>query len=172
MTADPDRPEVLLSISSEVEAAAIVTALAQYGIQAISVGGYVSGFKAEAPGNVAVVVKLAEFDRAKRALAETRQEQAEIDWSNVDVMETAELPAAADRPAGPASARHAVASRVWWTVEFVGIAMCIVVWLFTRELTPPLVYAFAALAVIGIFMALLSASCRGHSDCQRRMSQQ
>ena len=90
MALDHNRPEILLSVADEIEAAAMVTALAEYGVEAFAAGGYTSGFKAEAPGNVAVLVKHADLDRAKQALAEIRQQQGEIDWENVDVMEGAE----------------------------------------------------------------------------------
>ena len=89
MIPDPTHPETLLTVSTEIEAAAIVTALAEYDVEALTVGGYTSGFKAEAPGNVAVVVKLADFDRAKQALTKIQAEQTEIDWSKVDVTEDA-----------------------------------------------------------------------------------
>ena len=73
MTADPNRPEPLLSVRTEIEATAIVTALAGYGIEAFAVGGYTAGFRAEAPGNVQVLVKHANLDRAKQALGEIRR---------------------------------------------------------------------------------------------------
>jgi len=90
MTSDPNRPEVLLSAANEIEAAAMATALAEYGVEAFAAGGYTSGFKAEAPGNVNILVKHADLDRAREALAEIRRQQDEIDWSKVDVMEAAE----------------------------------------------------------------------------------
>jgi hypothetical protein len=90
MTSDPDRPEELLAAANEIEAAAMVNALAEYGVEAFAAGGYTSGFQAEAPGNVKILVKQADLDRAKQALAEILKEQGEIDWSKVDVMEGAE----------------------------------------------------------------------------------
>jgi hypothetical protein len=90
MAPDPNRPEVLLSVANEIEAAAMVNALAELGVEAFAAGGYTSGFKAEAPGDVAVMVKQANLDRAKQALAEIRQQQGHIDWDNVDVMEGVE----------------------------------------------------------------------------------
>lgn len=70
MKPDPERPETLLSVANEIEAAAIVGFLAQYGIKAFAAGGYTSGFKAEAPGDVKILVKQADLDRARQALAE------------------------------------------------------------------------------------------------------
>ena len=90
MTSDPNNPEVLLSVANEIEAGAIVTALAECGIEAFAAGGYTSGFKAEAPGSIALLVKRAELDRAKRVLVELQEEREEIDWSKVDVGETPE----------------------------------------------------------------------------------
>jgi len=85
MVADPMSPEVLVSVPNELEAAAIVDALAEHGIRARAVGGYTSGFRAEAPGDVKVVVGRADRARAEEMLAEIRSEPAEVDWSQVDV---------------------------------------------------------------------------------------
>ena len=160
MASDPNRPEVLLAVSNEVEAVAIVTALAEYGVEAITVGGYTSGFKAEAPGLVAVVVRLADFDRAKQALTEIREQQGKIDWSNVDVAEKAETPAGADELAEGNPQWREASGHFWWTLELLGIAICLAIWLFTRQLTPLLVYAVTALALIGIFLALAPLPAR------------
>jgi hypothetical protein len=160
MTDDPNRPKVLLAVSSEVEAAAIVTALEPHEIEAITVGGYTSGFKAEAPGTVAVVVKMADFDRAKQALAEIREQQGEVDWSKVDVMETAEEPANAEYANNVEPEPSGILYRTWWMVELLGIAICLIIWLFTRKLTPLLVCTAAALAVIGIFLAIAPQAIR------------
>lgn len=75
MTSDPNSPEVLLKVPTEFEAAAIVGALADHGVGALTTGGYTSGFQAEAPGNVAVVVKHVDIDRAKQVLAEIQSQQ-------------------------------------------------------------------------------------------------
>ena len=85
MTADPDNPEVLTSVPSEIEAAAIVTALDSLGIQASATGGYTAGFRAEAPGEVAVTVRRADLDRARQALTKIKHQQSDVDWSNIDV---------------------------------------------------------------------------------------
>jgi hypothetical protein len=79
MTEDPTRPERLLSVPNEIEAAAIVTALASYDIEAFAAGGYTAGFRAEAPGNVTVLVKHADLERAQQALAELRQGPTNVD---------------------------------------------------------------------------------------------
>jgi hypothetical protein len=67
-----------------MEAAAIVHALADRGIFARTIGGWTSGLRAMAPGEVGVVVGEADLARAKEVLAEIRSDTAEIDWSTVD----------------------------------------------------------------------------------------
>ena len=85
MTKDPNNPEVLVSVPSDVEAVAIVTALAARGVAASTTGSYTGGFRAEAPGDINVIVRRADLDRAKQSLIQIQQDVAEIDWSNVDV---------------------------------------------------------------------------------------
>ncbi|MEN6405112.1 MAG: DUF2007 domain-containing protein [Thermoguttaceae bacterium] len=154
MAADPNRPEVLLSISNEIEASAIVNALADHGIRAMAVGGYIAGFRAEAPSSVAVIVSLSDFDRAKQALVEIQREQAEFDWSQVDVMQRAELPASAEQTAAALRWRVVQHNRFWWSLELIGIALCLTLWAFTRELTPLLVYTVTGLTLVGLFLSL------------------
>ncbi len=84
MATDPMSPEVLVSLNNEMEAAAIINALADHGIRAKEIGSYTAGFKAEAPGQVSVVVAQADATRAQKVLAEIRRDFAEIDWSTVD----------------------------------------------------------------------------------------
>jgi len=78
MTADPMRLETLAWLANEFEAALIVNALEEQGIRATAVGGYTSGFRAEAPGGVRVVVTRGDLERAREVLAEARREPAEI----------------------------------------------------------------------------------------------
>ena len=87
MPADPNNPEVLTSVGTDIEAAAIVGALAARGIEAATTGGYTAGFRAEAPGQVHVIVKREDLERARQALAEIEREQPEVDWSQIDVGE-------------------------------------------------------------------------------------
>ena len=85
MPSDPNNPEVLTSVRTEVEAAAIVGALAARGIGASTMGSYTAGFLAEAPGCVNVIVKCKDLARAKHSFAEIQQDQPDVDWSQVDV---------------------------------------------------------------------------------------
>lgn len=87
MTGDPNSPRRLVSVQNEIEAGGLVTALANYGIEARTTGGFTSGFKAEAPGMVQVIVRQADLERARQALAEIQAEQEPVDWSQVDVGE-------------------------------------------------------------------------------------
>jgi hypothetical protein len=83
-------PSPLLSVANEIEAAGIVTALAEYGIEASLIGGFTAGYKAEAPGSVQILVRCSDLDQARRALAEIRKDQGNIDWSTIDVGEPAD----------------------------------------------------------------------------------
>lgn len=70
MRGAPDDSEVLLSVPTEMEAAIIVNVLAEHGVRAVAVGGYTSGFQAEAPGVVKVIVTRADLAEARRVLSE------------------------------------------------------------------------------------------------------
>jgi hypothetical protein len=61
---------VLTAVPNEALAAMIVAALGHEGIMAHAQGSLTSGFRAEAPGNVQVLVRRADLDRA-RALLES-----------------------------------------------------------------------------------------------------
>ncbi len=62
MPSDPNNPEVLTFVRTDFEASAIVAALASRGIEASTTGVYTAGFRAEAPGNVNVIVKYGDLD--------------------------------------------------------------------------------------------------------------
>jgi hypothetical protein len=82
---DPNNPERLISVPTDVEAAAIVAALASHGVEASATGGFTAGFRAEAPGEVQVIVRHADLQRAREILAQIEQVKEKIDWSQVDV---------------------------------------------------------------------------------------
>lgn len=87
MTADPNNPEVLASVPSDIEAAAMVTALSGRGIHASTTGSYTAGFRAEAPGSVHVIVRRQDLDRARCILVELNEDRCDVDWSRVDTGE-------------------------------------------------------------------------------------
>jgi hypothetical protein len=65
---DPQSPQRIASFTSELPAEALVKALAAEGIRAMAVGGYTSGFRAEAPGEVQVVVASKDLPQAREIL--------------------------------------------------------------------------------------------------------
>jgi hypothetical protein len=87
MSDDPNSPCELLSVANEIEAGDLVTALAAYNIEASTVGGFTSGFKAEAPGTVQILVRRSDLGCAVSALAEIQKDEGKVDWSEVDVGE-------------------------------------------------------------------------------------
>ncbi|HTN77287.1 MAG TPA: ribose-5-phosphate isomerase RpiA [Pirellulaceae bacterium] len=82
---DPQSPQRLLRVPSVAEAIAIVTALAEYGIEAFTTGSFTAGFQAEAPGDVAVTVRRGDYARATAALSEIQATRGTLDWSQIDV---------------------------------------------------------------------------------------
>lgn len=84
MTIDPHSPEVLVAVPNDIQAAAIVNALADRGIQATVTGSYTSGFRAEAPGWVSVVVRRMDLDLARQALAGLKPGASDADGSPVN----------------------------------------------------------------------------------------
>ena len=87
MTIDPNSPEVLVVVPNDIQAAAIVNALADRGIQATVTGSYTSGFRAEAPGWVSVVVRRMDLDLARQTLGELKPGTSDLAWSKIDVDE-------------------------------------------------------------------------------------
>ena len=90
MTDDPNNPQVLFTAANEPEAASIVAALAERGIEASATGGLSFPGNLGLDGGVEVMVKHADIDRAKQALAEIREEDRQIDWSQIDTGEAGE----------------------------------------------------------------------------------
>ncbi len=85
MTNTPDSPVALISVPDELEATALVTALADHGIEAHTTGALTAGFRAEAPGEVSVIVRGTDLARAQQALEQIDRERGQVDWSAVDV---------------------------------------------------------------------------------------
>lgn len=74
MTTDPNSPTVVYSADNAIEAAAIVTALEAEGIKTTTTGSYTSGFQAEAPGPVQVVVRQSQAEQAHAVLDRLEEE--------------------------------------------------------------------------------------------------
>ncbi|HRX81793.1 MAG TPA: DUF2007 domain-containing protein, partial [Pirellulaceae bacterium] len=78
MTSDPNSPTVVYSAVNPIEAAAVATALEAEGIETTTTGSYTSGFQAEAPGEIQVVVRQSQAEKA-RAILERLEEEAEME---------------------------------------------------------------------------------------------
>jgi hypothetical protein len=87
MSVDPMKPEILVSVPSDVEAAAIVAGLDAHGIRAISAGEYTAGFRAETPGMVDVIVRSEDLASARQVLTQLQQGSADVDWPLIDESE-------------------------------------------------------------------------------------
>ncbi len=86
-TIDPNNPTPLTRFTNEVEAATILAALAESGIQGTTTGSFTTGFRTEAPGDVTVVVRHCDLQRALEVLAVVEAARKNIDWAAVDVGE-------------------------------------------------------------------------------------
>ncbi|WP_432797231.1 putative signal transducing protein [Poriferisphaera sp. WC338] len=83
-TSHPEDPTVVTSVETELEASLLIESLAEQGIEATSAGQITSGFRAEAPGLVNVLVHIKDLDKAKAAVEAFNKEHIEVDWSSVD----------------------------------------------------------------------------------------
>ena len=80
-----DETIILTQMQTEIEAAMLVDALKEQGIQAVASGGISSGFRTEAPGYVNVLVNQRDLEKARIATEEFNNEHFNIDWDNVDI---------------------------------------------------------------------------------------
>ena len=87
IASDLNNPIVLTRFRSEIEAVAILSALAECGILGTTTGTFTTGFRTEAPGDVSVFVRRGDLPRALEVLSEVEAARTEIDWSSVDVGE-------------------------------------------------------------------------------------
>jgi hypothetical protein len=77
----------LITLPSEREAVAILSALKANGIEAASTGNLSAGFKLEAPGGVDIMVKENEKEKALAVIQEIKVEFSDEDWAGFDVGE-------------------------------------------------------------------------------------
>ena len=80
---DREEPAVLAEVPAEIEAQLIVAALETEGIEAFKSGGYASDFRVGVPGHIKILVRPEDLDRAKEAFAHLRDDDGEINWSNI-----------------------------------------------------------------------------------------
>lgn len=64
---------VLIRVPSELEAAMIVSLLGDHGLDSVADGGFTAGFRAEAPGDVAVRVRREDLVAARQILADAKR---------------------------------------------------------------------------------------------------
>ena len=69
-----NNPETLISVPNDLEAAMIVSVLAAHDVDATTSGGFTAGFRAEAPGEVQVLVRHRDLSKAREALWELDSE--------------------------------------------------------------------------------------------------
>lgn len=74
MHEQPNQPMTLVSVPNEFEAAMIVSALASHEIDASTSGSFTAGFRAEAPGDVEVLVRHRDLQRAQTVLDEIQSQ--------------------------------------------------------------------------------------------------
>ncbi len=72
MTEDTNGPVVLTNVENEAQAALVVAALERSGIDAQTTGALTSGLRAESPGDVHILVRAADAERAAGVLSEVR----------------------------------------------------------------------------------------------------
>jgi hypothetical protein len=79
-----DKLVTLVRLDNEMSASVVVAKLGESGIKATATGGFVAGFRAEAPGYVDVVVSEKDLAVARKILKSIEFGER-IDWSQVDV---------------------------------------------------------------------------------------
>jgi hypothetical protein len=84
-----EETSTLTRVPSETEAAIVIAALEDNGIKAES-DEYTSGLRAGPWNWVDIMVATKDLARAQEVLAQVQQENADIDWSQVDVGESEE----------------------------------------------------------------------------------
>jgi hypothetical protein len=87
MSERPEHVVPVVSVPSEMEAGVVVAALKENGINATMSGVYTAGFRAEAPGQVQVLVAEDDIARAREIIEAAEEERGDVDWSQVDVGE-------------------------------------------------------------------------------------
>jgi hypothetical protein len=81
---DHEEPAILAEVPAEIEAQLIVAALEAEGIEAFKSGGYASDFRVLVPGHIKILVRPEDLDRAKEAFAHLRDDDGEINWSDIN----------------------------------------------------------------------------------------
>lgn len=77
MSDDLNRTVVLTTAANEAQGLMIVAALEAHDVRAQVMGALTSGFRAEAPGDVKVIVLLGDLERAQSAMQAIEEESSE-----------------------------------------------------------------------------------------------
>jgi Putative prokaryotic signal transducing protein len=88
MAKSPEHPEHVVPVTSmpnELEAGVVVAALEEVGIKSTMSGVYTAGFRAEAPGQVQILVAKEDEARAREVIRLGEENKEDVDWSQVDV---------------------------------------------------------------------------------------
>ncbi len=88
MAKSPEHPEHVVPVTSmpnELEAGVVVAALEESGIKSTMSGVYTAGFRAEAPGQVQILVAKEDEARAREVIRLGEENKEDVDWSQVDV---------------------------------------------------------------------------------------
>ena len=78
MTNADNTPETLISVPNDLEAAMIVSTLAAHGVDATAAGEFTAGFRAEAPGEVKVLVRRSDLAQARDALDRLADQSSQV----------------------------------------------------------------------------------------------
>lgn len=136
---------VLTTCRTEFEAEALARVLREHGVRSFTEGAYTAGFRAEAPGEVRVLVLEPDLERARLSLRAARGEAVEIDWASV--------PAERDRENGEEEPPTSGAG-VWRVV--VGVAVVSVLGVFAMNIVAnALPYPLEQLAAVGVLVAVV-----------------
>ena len=84
-----DKLVALVKVPNELDGSMLVSALKETGILATLTGVFTAGFRAEAPGDVSVMVSEKDLATAQKILKSIDLESP-VDWSSVDVGEPEE----------------------------------------------------------------------------------
>lgn len=79
MADDPNRPVVLTTKPTEAEAAILAAALENRGVKCWLTGDMTSGLRAEAPGEVRILVRWADLEQAQQALRDIEARPPDTD---------------------------------------------------------------------------------------------
>ena len=149
MPANNDKLVILAVFSNEIEAQLLANTLLEHEISAVVAGGITSAFRAEAPGDVKVLVKQECVSQANAVLAEHNRQRSQL--SPDDDIETEHYESGLRRFA-------------WWTLlisELIGIPIGLLFWVGGETATAELIVGLVlSIGLIWIVVGRLKSSHR------------